>query len=89
MSQDKSWGHACLQARKEEFLKQILAYVRDQCNNWTKCEIAYLFGCSTTTARNIRAGNIDNVSFDMLYAVAMNLEMGPCVTIPEYGSYMG
>lgn len=84
-----SWGRQNVQLRKEEFLKQIHAFTKDQLSTWAKSEIAELFGCSTTTARNIHDGRLDLVSLDILYVVAMNLEMGPSVTIPEYGSHMG
>lgn len=84
-----SWGRQNVQLRKEEYLKQIQAFWRDQLQGWNHGEVAELYGCSTTTERSIRNGRLDLLSLDMLYVVAMNLEMGPSVTIPEYGTHMG
>lgn len=83
----ESWGRQNVMMRKEEFLKQILAFTEDQLSNFNKGEIAELYGCSSTTARSIRNKRLDLVSLDMLYVVAMNLDLQPAVHIPEYGTY--
>ena len=89
MSEITCWGSHNLHARKEEFCKQIKAFIDDQMSDMGLRKVAVVLGVSHPTVRRIKNGEFAEISLDTFYTIAMNLQMGPCVTIPEYGSYMG
>ena len=87
--EDKSWGHMQLRLRKEELLKEINAYIKDQHDGAKHTVIAHYLGVSHGSVGRILANDTKAVSLDLLYRIACELELGTTVYTPQYGNFGG